>query len=121
MQYEVPGQRAMHIDSEQSMRFRVPKGGLGFLNFPQNRDTALVVRVPIQRRAHAPRGSLQKSDPEPSLQFLDYLGGRRSRNLEILRGHGEAAPVNDSGVQPHHIQSVHMSPIVRYCRTVLAI
>jgi len=29
-----------------------------------------------------------------------------------LRGHREAAPLNDSGVQPHHIQSVHIEP---YC------
>src|SRR6267142_7198211 len=110
----------MHINSEQSVRSRVPKGGFGFLNFPQNRDTTLVVRVPIQGRAHAPRGSLQQPDPEPGLQLLDYLGGRRSRNLEILRGPGETAPVNDSGVQPHHIQSVHIEPYCSYSQNSVA-
>src|SRR5258708_34276361 len=102
----------MHIDSEQSMRFRVPKGGFGFLNFPQNRDTTLVVRVPVQRRAHATRGSLQQPDPEPGLQLLVYRGGGRSSNLEILSGDGEAPRVNDAVEHPHTIKRLHNKPYV---------
>jgi hypothetical protein len=50
--------------------------------------------------------------------LADHLRGRRARDIEIVRGLGEAPPINHPREQPHSIEPIHRSfhYSEQYCR-----
>jgi hypothetical protein len=92
------------------MRPGVFEGRLGILDVRNDRQTAAIVGLAIQRRADNARRPLQQSDTEPHLQLLHHRRYRRPRQVQILRRQRKAAALHDSDEQSHDIDAVHGSP-----------
>jgi hypothetical protein len=67
----------VNIDAEQSLRLSAAKSGLGILKIGNQRKTAPVIGLAVERWADVPRGALQESHPEPGLDLLHRIGDRR--------------------------------------------
>ncbi|MNT99187.1 hypothetical protein D3C72_2419760 [compost metagenome] len=65
-----------------------------------------------------PRRALEEPRPDIGFQQLDRLGRRRSRQADVRRRSGEAAPFNDTNEKLHAIETVH--DVVHHSRILMS-
>ena len=51
---EVPCERSLHLDPQSPLRYRIAERALGIFHVVEDRETAAVVGVPIERRPDGP-------------------------------------------------------------------
>jgi hypothetical protein len=99
----------LNIDAQQAARPGAAEGAFGFLDIVEDRQSAPVIRLAIERRAHLPRCPLQQPHTEARFKLLDGIGGRRGGQAEVFGCADEAATRHDPREHPHGVDPVHYS------------
>lgn len=99
--------RAGHPQEALGLRRQAADGSLGVLVRLEALETALEIRAPCLRYAHAARGPIEEPDAVPLFDCSDMLGHRGARHAQIRRGFREARALRDAGEDTHHLQGVH--------------
>ena len=116
-QQEMPREGTLNLNSKLAARHRSAKRPLGVFDVVEDCKATTIIGFSIEGRPDGTGGSLEQADPEPVLELLDDLRRGRSRDVQIVRGLGEASPFDHSGEEPHGSQSIHA--IIPILRTVL--
>src|SRR5271156_6440418 len=85
------------------------EGAFGFLDIVEDRQSAPVIRLAIERRAHLSRRPLQQPHPEPRFKLLDGIAGRRGGQAEVFGCADEATARHDPREHPHGVNPIHCS------------
>ncbi len=110
-------QRAVDIDAQQPLGLGPAERAFRILEIGDQRETAPVKGLAVERRADMARGPLEETHAEPRFEPLDRVRHGRARHAEILRGACEAASLHHPREHPHGLESVHLS--VRDFRIVM--
>jgi hypothetical protein len=100
-------QRALHLDPQQALGRGAAEGAVGVLDVVEDAQAAPVIGLAVERGPHHPGGALQQARAQPVFQLADHLGAGGAGHLHVVRGLGEAAPLDYPDVEPHRVESVH--------------
>src|ERR1700730_10957715 len=110
-------ERTVDIDAQQPLRLGPAERAFRVLEIGDQRETAPVKALAVERRADMTRGPLKETHAEPRLESLHRVRHGRTRHAQILRGDREAASLHHPREHPHSLESVHLS--VRDFRIVM--
>jgi hypothetical protein len=81
--------------------------GLHFIQVRQQPTAVAVVDLAVAGGAHATGGPLQQLGAQARFQPLDRMGDGGARQVEVVRGGGEAAQLDDARIQAHGFDAIH--------------